>query len=39
MEALRLQVHDLEFQCSQITVPHGKCGMDRGTMLPARVAE
>ena len=39
MEALRLRVHDLDFQRSQITVRHGKGGKDRRTMLPARVAE
>ena len=39
MEALRLRVHDLDFQRSQITVRHGKGGKDRRTMLPARVGE
>ena len=39
MEALRLRVHDLDFQRMQITVRHGKGGKDRRTMLPARVAE
>ena len=39
MEALRLRVHDLDFQRSQITVRHGKGGKDRRTMLPARMAE
>jgi len=39
MEALRLRVHDLDFQRSQITVRHGKGGKDRRTMLPSRVGE
>ena len=34
MEALRLRVHDLDFQRLQITVRHGKGGKDRRTMLP-----
>jgi len=36
MEALRLRVHDVDFQRFQITVRHGK---DRRTMLPAGVGE
>ena len=39
LEALRLRVHDLDFQRLQITVRHGKGGKDRRTMLPSRVAE
>ena len=39
MEALRLRVHDLDFQRQQITVRNGKGGKDRRTMLPARVGE
>lgn len=39
MEALRLRVHDLDFQRSQITERHGKGGKDRRTMLPCRVGE
>jgi len=34
MEALRLRVHDLDFQRLQITVRHGNGGKDRRTMLP-----
>ena len=39
MEALRLRVHDVDFQRWQITVRHGKGGKDRRTMLPAGVGE
>jgi integron integrase len=39
MEALRLRVHDVDFQRLQITVRHGKGGKDRRTMLPAGVGE
>jgi integron integrase len=39
MEALRLRVHDVDFQRRQITVRQGKGGKDRRTMLPARVGE
>jgi integron integrase len=39
MEALRLRVHDLDFQRRQITVRQGKGGKDRRTMLPSRVGE
>jgi integron integrase len=39
LEALRLRVHDLDVQRSQITVRHGKGGKDRRTMLPCRVGE
>ena len=39
LEALRLRVHDLDFQRLQITVRHGKRRKDRRTMLPSRVAE
>jgi len=39
LEALRLRVHDLNVQHSQITVRHGKGGKDRRTMLPSRVEE
>jgi hypothetical protein len=37
MEALRLRVHDVDFQHRQITVRQGKGGKDRRTMLPATV--
>ena len=37
MEALRLRVHDLDFQRWQITVRNGKGGKDRRTMLPSRI--
>lgn len=39
LEALRLRVHDLDFQRLQITVRHGKGGKHRRMMLPSRVAE
>ena len=39
MEALRLRVHDVDFQRQQITVRQGKGGKDRRTMLPATVGE
>jgi integron integrase len=39
MEALRLRVHDMDFQRRQITVRQGKGGKDRRTMLPATVGE
>ena len=39
LEALRLRVHDLDFQRLQITVRHGKRRKDRRTMLPSLVAE
>ena len=39
MKALRLRVHDPDFQRSQITVLHSSGGKDRRTMLPSRVGE
>ena len=39
MEALRLRVHDVDFQRRQITVRQGKGGKDRRTMLPSKVGE
>ena len=39
MEALRLRVHDVNFQRRQITVRQGKGGKDRRTMLPATGGE
>jgi integrase len=39
MEALRLRVHDVDFQRRQITVRQGKGGKDRRTMLPATIGE
>ncbi|MBM5818414.1 MAG: integron integrase, partial [Cyanobacteria bacterium K_Offshore_surface_m2_239] len=39
MEALRLRVHDVDFQRRQITVRQGKGGKDRRTMLPSTVGE
>ncbi|QVL53822.1 MAG: integron integrase [Cyanobium sp. M30B3] len=39
MEALRLRVHDVDFQRRQITVRQGKGGKDRRTMLPATDGE
>ena len=39
MEAVRLRVHDVDFQRRQITVRQGKGGKDRRTMLPATVGE
>jgi len=35
--ALRLRVHDLDFQRLQSTVSHGKGGKDQRTMMPSRV--
>jgi len=37
MEALRLRVHDLDFEMRQITVRDGKGAKDRWTMLPEGV--
>ncbi|QKQ25063.1 tyrosine-type recombinase/integrase [Candidatus Reidiella endopervernicosa] len=34
MEAMRLRVQDIDFDCRQIVVRHGKGGKDRVTMLP-----
>jgi integrase len=34
MEALRLRVHDLDFNRQELTVRYGKGGKDRHTMLP-----
>jgi integrase len=34
MEALRLRVHDLDFNRQELTVRNGKAGNDRRTMLP-----
>lgn len=39
MEALRLRVHDLDFDRQELTVRDGKGGKDRRTLLPQRVAE
>jgi len=36
MEALRLRVHDLDFNRQELTVRNGKGGKDRRTMLPKR---
>jgi integron integrase len=37
LEALRLRVHDLDFEMRQVTVRDGKGAKDRFTMLPERV--
>ena len=39
MEALRLRVHDLDFNRQELTVRNGKGGKDRRTMLPKRLAK
>jgi integron integrase len=39
MEALRLRVHDIDFDQRQITVRDGKGGKDRRTLLPSRVGQ
>ena len=39
MEALRLRVHDVDFEQRQITVRDGKGGKDRRTLLPAGVGQ
>jgi integron integrase len=39
LEALRLRVHDLDFQRREITVRSGKGDKDRRTILPARAVE
>jgi len=39
MEALRLRVHDLDFNRQELTVRHGKGGKDRRTMLPKRLSK
>ncbi len=39
MEALRLRVHDLDFNRQELTVRHGKGGKDRLTMLPKRLSK
>jgi integrase len=39
MEALRLRVHDLDFNRQELTVRHGKGGKDRCTMLPKRLSK
>ena len=36
MEALRLRVHDLDFNRQELTIRNGKGGKDRRTMLPKR---
>lgn len=38
IEALRLRVHDLDFERGEILVRHGKGGRDRVTVLPAALA-
>ena len=38
IEALRLRVHDLDFERGEILVRHGKGGRDRVTVLPAAAA-
>ena len=37
MEALRLRVHDLDFNRQELTVRNGKGGKDRRTMLPKQL--
>ncbi|MCX5957068.1 MAG: integron integrase [Cyanobacteria bacterium] len=39
MEALRLRVHDLDFNRQELTVRNGKGGSDRRTMLPKRLSK
>jgi integrase len=39
MEALRLRVHDLDFNRQELTVRHGKGGKDRRTMLPKQLSK
>ena len=39
MEALRLRVHDLDFNRHELTVRNGKGGKDRRTLLPERLAK
>ena len=39
MEALRLRVHDLDFNRQELTVRNGKGGKDRRTMLPKQLAK
>ncbi len=39
MEALRLRVHDLDFNRQELTVRNGKGGNDRCTMLPKRLSK
>jgi integron integrase len=39
MEALRLRVHDLDFNRQELTVRNGKGGNDRLTMLPKRLSK
>ena len=39
MEALRLRVHDLDFNRQERTVRNGKGGNDRRTMLPKRLSK
>ena len=38
MEALRLRVHDLDFNRRELTVRNGKGGKDRRTLLPERLS-
>jgi integron integrase len=39
MEALRLRVHDLDFNRRELTVRNGKGGKDRRTLLPERLSK
>jgi len=39
MEALRLRVHDLDFNRQELTVRNGKGGSDRRTMIPKRLSK
>jgi integron integrase len=39
MQALRLRVHDLDFNRHELTVRNGKGGKDRRTLLPERLAK
>ena len=39
MEALRLRVHDLDFERHELTVRDGKGGKERRTLLPVRLSE
>jgi integrase len=39
MEALRLRVHDLDFNRQELTVRDGKGRKDRRTMLPKRLSK
>ena len=39
MEALRLRVHDLDFNRQELTVRNGKGGIDRHKMLPKRLSK